>query len=106
MKASNTKIHIGKLIAGVIEDVGISKAEFGRRIDLSRQAINSMLNKKTLDTSLLLKISKVLNHDFFSYYAKEFNPERAPSKKTPGMFVVIEIDEKDREDLLGKLKGK
>lgn len=69
------EVHIGELIEAKISEVGITKAEFGRRINTSRQNVNTILKKKSLDTELLKSISKVLNHDFFRYYLEENVPE-------------------------------
>ncbi len=64
-------IHIGSLIAERIKAHGMTKAEFGRRINTSRQNVNTLLRKETLDASLLYQISKILKFNFFSYYDKK-----------------------------------
>ena len=61
-------IHIGRLIEKRIKEVGMTKAEFGRRINTSRQNVNTLLRKESLDTELLWRISEVLNFDFFQFF--------------------------------------
>jgi hypothetical protein len=48
-----------------LDEMGMTKAEFGRRINTSRQNVNSLLNKPGLDSALLWRISLALDHDFF-----------------------------------------
>jgi transcriptional regulator with XRE-family HTH domain len=61
-------IHIGKKIKEVFEKKGFTVTEFARRINKSRENIYGIFKRKTIDTGLLLTISKVLDHDFFKYY--------------------------------------
>jgi len=61
-------IHIGNKIRQVADQKGIKIAELGRRINTARQNVYKIIGKKTIDTGLLLKISKVLEFDFFQYY--------------------------------------
>lgn len=56
---------LGQMIAERLKAIGMSKAEFGRRINTSRQNVSLILRKESMDTKLLQKISEVLDHDFF-----------------------------------------
>ena len=62
------QVHIGKEIREVFDKKGYTVAEFARRINKSRENIYSIFNRKTIDTGLLLKISEVLEHDFFRLF--------------------------------------
>jgi hypothetical protein len=64
------EIHIGQQIKLVLENKGISVTEFAKRIIKSRENIYSIFNRKSIDTALLIKISEVLEFDFFSLYSK------------------------------------
>lgn len=61
-------IHIGSLINTKLEESGLSKSEFARRINTSPQNVQGILKRASIDTESLLIISKVLDHDFFQYY--------------------------------------
>lgn len=61
-------VHIGKLIGKKIEEVGMTKSEFGRRISTSPQHAHFILKKKSINTDLLRKISLTLDYDFFQHY--------------------------------------
>ena len=57
--------HVGNMIEKKLEELGMTKAEFGRRIGTSRQNVNPLLRKTSIDTAFLFRIGKALNHDFF-----------------------------------------
>jgi transcriptional regulator with XRE-family HTH domain len=57
---------LGQMIDARLKAIGMTRAEFGRRISMSRQNVSLVLRKESMDTNLLQRISKVLDHDFFS----------------------------------------
>jgi transcriptional regulator with XRE-family HTH domain len=61
-------MHIGKLIGLRIEQTGMSKAEFARRINRSPQNIQDLLNRNSVDTGLLISISQALGYNFFKAF--------------------------------------
>ena len=65
------EIHIGQRIREVFTTKGISVTEFARRINKSRENIYSIFSRKTIDTGLLLTISKVLEYDFFILFSRK-----------------------------------
>ncbi len=67
-------IHIGNLIRKKLEDTGMSKSELSRRINKSRQNVNHILSRKSIDTDLLLRISGALRFDFFHLFSEESLP--------------------------------
>jgi hypothetical protein len=68
---ANMKVHIGKLIGKVLKEHGIQKSEFARRINKTRQNIDDIFKRESIDTELLYNISLVLKHDFFQHYSSE-----------------------------------
>ena len=64
-------IHIGQLIRKRVEETGMSKSEFARRVNTTSQNIYGIFKRKSLDTELLTKISSVLKYDFFQHYSHE-----------------------------------
>ena len=64
------EIHIGKQVKLVLEAKGISVTEFAKRINKSRENVYSIFNRKSIDTGLLIKISEVLEFDFFRSLSK------------------------------------
>ncbi|MDQ3111475.1 MAG: helix-turn-helix domain-containing protein [Bacteroidota bacterium] len=61
-------VHIGKLISKKIKEIGMSKSELSRRISVTPQSTHYILAKSSIDTDVLLKISRALDYDFFQHY--------------------------------------
>lgn len=106
-------IHIGNLVNERIKAHGMTKAEFGRRINTSRQNVNTLLRKETLDACLLFQISQILNFNFFSYYTEKLpiglgtgsSDSSAQNGLRKTFTLTINSDsETTIEDLLQKLK--
>lgn len=63
-------IHIGQKIREVVEKKGMAKTELARRMNMTSSNVHKIFARKTIDTGLLMKLSEILEHDFFSYYPK------------------------------------
>lgn len=63
------KIHIGKKVKEVWRASRMKGTEFATAINKDRQVIYDIFKRETIDTGLLQKIGKVLDHDFFNYYS-------------------------------------
>ena len=57
-------IYIGKLIQNRVNELGLTYAEFARRIHSSRTNLYRLFNSKSIDVERLLLISDVLDYDF------------------------------------------
>lgn len=62
-------IHIGKIILQHVESLGQNKSEFARRIGVTPQNVYTVFRRESINTDLLLRISRVLGYNFFQYYA-------------------------------------
>jgi transcriptional regulator with XRE-family HTH domain len=82
-------LHVGQLIEKVLDERGMTKAEFGRRIKTSRQNVNSILQKKSMDTDYLLHICVVLGTNFFATYSASLNGEN-PSDESHNLYIPFE----------------
>ncbi|HLG03655.1 MAG TPA: helix-turn-helix transcriptional regulator [Bacteroidia bacterium] len=92
-------LHIGKLIRQHLEEVGMTKSEFARRISTSPQNIYGIFKRKSCDTELLRDISRVLNFDFFQYYSTS---ALVVDDKTGNKGVVTAMELKREVDLYRK----
>lgn len=61
-------IEIGHKIKEVFDHQSIKLTDFADELGTVRQNVYRIFKKRHLDTGLLLKISQVLNHNFFQYY--------------------------------------
>lgn len=68
VNCSMEQVHIGELIKLRIKQVGMTKAEFSRRINKSPQNVHDLLKRKSVDTELLTIICNVLDFNFFSAF--------------------------------------
>ncbi len=94
------KIAIGKIIQDRLKEVGLSKKEFAQRINCSTQNVFSILERDSLDTQLLIDISKALDHNFFNYYYSFIKKETNSNFNDQSVFltdnrVVSKFEERD-----------
>lgn len=92
--------HAGNKIREVAVRKGMPISELGRRINTARQNVYKILNKKTMDTGMLLKISKVLEYDFFQYYTplKEENQKlKAENALLKEMVILLKQKNKQKQ---------
>jgi hypothetical protein len=95
--------HLGNIIKKRLEEVGISKNEFARRINRTPQNVFSIFDRESMDTKLLLDISKVLNFDFFSVYNFKLRDTSGNIKN--GISDISNIDSISDADLISILKS-
>lgn len=70
MEIELKQVHIGQAIDVRRKELGITKTEFGKRIDVPQQHINRILERETIETSRLIKISEALDFNFFTLYCQ------------------------------------
>ena len=61
-------VEIGHKIKEVFDHQHMKLTDFADELGTVRQNVYRIFKKRHLDTGLLLKISQVLNHNFFQYY--------------------------------------
>lgn len=61
-------VEIGQKIKEVFDNRRMKLTEFADELGTVRQNVYRIFKKRHLDTGLLLKISQVLDHNFFQYY--------------------------------------
>ncbi|MFH0866127.1 MAG: helix-turn-helix domain-containing protein [Bacteroidota bacterium] len=80
-------IVIGKEIKRVLKERGMTISEFAKRINTHRRNVYDIFERKSIDTSLLQEIGKILSYDFFTLY------------KTP-KFKLPMVNENAGEDII------
>ena len=66
-------IHIGKIIETELHRQDRPVTWFANKLYCDRTNVYSIFKRKSIDTELLLRISQILSHDFFSYYISELD---------------------------------
>ena len=61
-------LHIGKLIEEELRRQERTVSWFARKLFCDRTNVYDIFQRKSIDTELLLRISIILNYDFFRYY--------------------------------------
>ena len=64
-------VEIGQKIKDVFDTRNIKLTDFADELGTVRQNVYRIFKKRHVDTGLLLKISQVLNHNFFQYYISQ-----------------------------------
>lgn len=63
-------VEIGQKIKDVFDKRQMKLTDFADELGTVRQNVYRIFKKRHLDTGLLLKISQVLDHNFFQYYVE------------------------------------
>lgn len=61
-------VHVGHAIENRRKELGISKSELGRRIGVTQQHVNRILERETMETSKLVKVCEALDFNFFTLF--------------------------------------
>ncbi len=69
-------IHIGKLIEKELRRQERSVSWFARKLYCDRSNVYDIFRRENIDADLLLRISMILNHNFFQYYMEQLGGER------------------------------
>ena len=90
------ELHIGREIEKIYENSGMKLSEFAKRINTSTRNVYSIFERSEIKTDQLLKISKVLNHDFFALYKAETiqveEPHQEYGKAKNKVTITVELD--------------
>lgn len=65
-------IHIGEKIKQRAKQLRIGPTELGKLINTSKQNVNGIYKRKSIDSVLLKDLSKALDFNFFQYYLTNF----------------------------------
>lgn len=66
-------IHIGRLIKQKVEERQKTVVWLARELSYSRTNVYKIYDKSSIDTEVLLRISAVLEFDFFHEYTRELS---------------------------------
>jgi transcriptional regulator with XRE-family HTH domain len=69
------KFSIGSEIKKIVKKRGFTVEELATALNVSKPNIFDIYKRETIDTGLLERICKVLNHNFFQYYADKYQTD-------------------------------
>jgi len=61
-------VHIGLMIWKELKRKNISVSDIAASLGISKTKMQELLNTATIDILMLVRISEILNYNFFSYY--------------------------------------
>lgn len=71
MQHYNNTLEIGLLIKKELERQERTVSWFARKLCCDRSNVYKLFQRSTIDTELLLKVSQILNCDFFEIYREQ-----------------------------------
>ena len=69
-------MHIGQLIKQELENQGRSVVWFAEKMAYSRTNVYKIFERPSIDADVLLRISVILDVDFFKYYSSELKNKK------------------------------
>ncbi|SKB98289.1 hypothetical protein SAMN05660477_02213 [Soonwooa buanensis] len=70
MKSNFKDILIGECIKTRIQEIGITEAEVARSLETNQDELIGYYTAQDMDVDVLLKLSKILDYDFFRLYSQ------------------------------------
>ena len=67
------KFHIGQLIHSKLIEEGKSVVWFSKQLNFRRSRVYRIFDESDIDTGVLGRIGKLLNFNFFTLLAEDFN---------------------------------
>lgn len=90
-------VNLGQEIAKLIIERGMTKAQLADSIGVKRQNINrDVLDKKSLDSQLIARISEKLDYNLFSLFISN-NQNDCNKKRQVNAKIIIEIGAEKQE---------
>jgi len=95
------EIHVGKLVLDKLKERGMKKSEFARRINKSRQNVQDIFKRESLDTHLLFDISVVLEFNFFEILSDQVNvPSSVLLMEESGNYKAVKNEKQKQKNQL------
>ena len=69
-------VNIGEEIKKIFDKSKMTQKEFGKLLGMQQQNVSRIFNKKSIETSKLIKISNALGFNFFTLYQGDDNNEQ------------------------------
>lgn len=80
-------VHIGKIIQEELRRQERTPAWLARKINCERTNIYYIFSRSSINTELLLLISRALNYDFFRFYSAELSDTPDATDHSPSSAV-------------------
>jgi transcriptional regulator with XRE-family HTH domain len=89
---------VGEIIKTKMKEKGLPVSEFARRINTNRNNVYDIFRRESIDTSLLQKISVVLEYNFFVHFVNEnTNSMQEPARMNDTDKQCLKTEELEKE---------
>jgi hypothetical protein len=95
-------VEIGHKIREVFDHQSMKLTDFADELGTVRQNVYRIFKKRHLATGLILKISQVLNHNFFQYYVTPAETSSSPQQSEEVLRLTSEMADYHRQFELAK----
>lgn len=75
MDGPKKPLHIGECIRSQLSERGLTTAWLARQLGYHRTTLYKLYDKRTIDTGILMHISRAMGYDFFSLYSAELRSD-------------------------------
>jgi transcriptional regulator with XRE-family HTH domain len=75
------EINIGRKIKEVFDSKEMKLSDFAQQLGMVRQNVYRVFDRKDMDTELLRRISRILDHDFFQYFVSACSESKPEEKE-------------------------
>ncbi len=101
-------VPIGKEIRAVVKKRGMKVEELAKRLNVSKPNIYDIYRRNTIDTGLLERLCKVLDHNFFETFAHKYRTqqERDSYEYVVRENALLKQMVRDKEELYQLVKAK
>lgn len=110
-KTIETDVHIGRKIADVLKEKNMLHAQLGRLLGIKAPSVSYMIDRETMDVKQLVRVSRLLKHNFLKYFdmtsVEEVAGNKGQGAKDASTTLSTGKDEKDIriEGLMQKIAG-
>ena len=74
-ESQGNTIHVGKIIRDVVARKGIRVAWIAQQLGCHRNNVYLIFSRSWIDTETLMKLSRIMNHNFFDDLSKVYKGE-------------------------------
>jgi transcriptional regulator with XRE-family HTH domain len=101
-------VAIGKQIQAVVKKRGMKVEELAKRLNVSKPNIYDIYRRNSIDTGLLERLCKVLDHNFFETFAHKYRTqqERDSYEYVMRENALLKQMVRDKEELYQLVKAK
>ena len=108
---SKEELHIGRIINKHIIDNHVNRIALAQQINNTRQNIDNIVKRKSLDTVLLFNISNALKTNLFEHYTSQLNfitsePSELTIQHLNEKITMLQKQIEIQEKLIAALEGK